>query len=126
MHIGSDRKKELKRAYKERPKSAGVFQIKNTINGRLLLCSSLNLDTAFNKHRFALKLGSHRNKGLQKDWNEYGALAFAFEILETVTMSDDAGFNLLDELTLLEQIWFEQVRADFERGYNETEHIRQA
>ena len=51
-------RKELKQAYRERPQRAGVFQVKNTANGKLLLGSSLNLDGPLNGHKFALSTGS--------------------------------------------------------------------
>ncbi|MGC9365326.1 MAG: hypothetical protein ACP5FZ_12265 [Fidelibacterota bacterium] len=38
-------KQDLKREYKERKTMAGVFQIKNIANGKVLLGSSLNLDS---------------------------------------------------------------------------------
>src|SRR6185295_6548860 len=98
-------RKELNREYQERPKPAGVFQVKNTANCKVLLGSSLNLDGVFNGHRFMLKNGSHRNKELQAEWNEYGADKFVFEILEFVQIKNDPNFNLSDELTLLEMIW---------------------
>ena len=37
-------RKELNQEYMKRPKPAGVFQIKNTANGKVLLGSSLNLE----------------------------------------------------------------------------------
>lgn len=119
-------KKEINREYLERPKPAGVFQVKNTVNGKLLLGSSLNLEGALNGHKFTLKIGSHRNKGLQNDWNEYGAESFVFEILETVQVREDPNFNLGDELTLLEMIWLEKLQPFGEKGYNLNDRIRQA
>jgi len=119
-------RKELNREYLERPKPAGVFQVKNTVNGKVLLGSSLNLDGALNGHRFMLKIGSHRNKALTEDWNEYGPDAFLFEILEVVQVRDDPNFNLNDELTLLEMIWREKLQPVGERGYNTNDRIRQA
>lgn len=119
-------KKEINREYLERPKPAGVFQVKNTANGKLLLGSSLNLEGALNGHKFTLKIGSHRNKGLQNDWNEYGAESFVFEILETVQVREDPNFNLGDELTLLEMIWLEKLQPFGEKGYNLNDRIRQA
>lgn len=119
-------RKDLKREYSERPKPAGVFQIKNTANNKVLLGSSLNLDGALNSHQFSLSIGSHRNKALQADWNTYGAAAFIFEILEVVKVTDDPHFKLQDELTLLEQIWIEQLQPFGERGYNSDAKIRQA
>ncbi|MEI7769766.1 MAG: GIY-YIG nuclease family protein, partial [Chloroflexales bacterium] len=79
-----------------------------------------------NAHRFTLTIGSHRNRTLQADWNTYGADAFRFEILEVVKVTDDPHFSLDDELTLLEQIWLEQLQPFGERGYNTDTKIRQA
>jgi hypothetical protein len=118
-------KKELKHAYQERRQQAGVFQIKNTANGKILLGSSLNLDGPLNSHRFMLSIGGHRNQALQSDWNIYGAETFTFEILEVVKVTDDPYFKLTDELLLLEQIWLEQLQPFGERGYNTGTQIRQ-
>jgi group I intron endonuclease len=120
-------RKDIQREYKERSKSAGVFQVKNVVNGKVLLGSSLNLDGPLNGHRFMLEISGHTNKALQKEWNEFGANKFVFEILEVVKVNDDdPNFNLDDELTLLEQIWLEKLQPFGERGYNIDAHIRQA
>jgi hypothetical protein len=49
-----------------------------------------------------------------------------FEILEVVKPSNDPGFDLNDELTLLEQIWTEKFQPFGERSYNKDTNIRQA
>ncbi|MBN2602496.1 MAG: GIY-YIG nuclease family protein [Candidatus Marinimicrobia bacterium] len=100
-------KQDMRREYKERKTQAGVFQIKNVANGKVLLGSSLNLEGPLNSHKFMLTIGNHRNKILQKEWNEYGQDKFVFEILEIAEVRDDPNFNLNDELTLLEEIWLE-------------------
>lgn len=117
---------ELKRAYQERVKQAGIFQVKNTANGKVLLGSSLNLDGPLNYHKFALTTGKHRNSALQEDWNTYGADAFVFEILDIVKEKDDPAFNVADELAVLEQLWIEELQPFGERGYNTKADIRQA
>ena len=119
-------RKELNKEYLERVKPAGIFQVKNTANGKVLLGSSLNLEGPLNRHRFMLKIGSHTNKALQKDWDEFGSGKFVFEILEEVKRKDDPNFNLKDELTLLEMIWLEKLQPFGERGYNVNEKIREA
>ncbi len=119
-------KQEIKREYKERKVPSGVFQVKNTVNGKVLLGSSLNLDGSLNRHKFALMFGKHPVEALQKDWNEFGSDKFVFEILEIVNVKDDPNFNLTDELTLLEQIWIEKLQPFGERGYNTGMNIRQA
>jgi len=119
-------RKDIKRAYKDRAKPAGIFQVKNTANGKILLGSSLNLEGPLNSHRFMLTIGRHRNVALQKEWNEFGADKFVFEILEVVKVKDDPDFNLNDELTLLEEIWLDKLQPFGEQGYNPDRHIRQA
>jgi len=109
---------ELRRAYKETPRQAGIFQIKNLQTGKILLGSSTNLAGPLNKHRFMLSIGKHDNAALQSDWNQYGAAAFTFEILEIVKPSENPLFNLDDELTLLEQIWIEKLHPMGAGGYN--------
>ena len=119
-------RKDIHREYKERVKPAGVYQVKNTVNGKVLLGSSLNLEGPLNRHKFMLKIGSHTNKALQKDWDELGPDKFVFEILEEIKVKDDPNFNLKDELTLLEQIWLEELQPFGEKGYNVNEKIREA
>ena len=110
---------ELRRAYKQSARQAGIFQIRNSKTGKILLGSSTNLHGPLNKHRFMLTIGRHDNAALQKDWNQFGADAFSFEILEIVKPNDDPSFCLEDELTLLEQIWLEKLQPFGERGYNQ-------
>ena len=120
------RRKEIHREYKERVKPSGVFQIENLANGKVLLGSSLNLEGPLNKHRFMLKINSHPNQELQKDWNEFGPDQFSFDILEIIPSKDDPNFNLKDELTLLEEIWLEKLQPFGARGYNSSAKIREA
>ena len=119
-------RQDIKREYRERKKPAGVFQIKNTANGKVLLGSSLNLEGPLNKHRFMLTIGKHRNASLQREWDTFGPEKFVFEILEEVRVKDTPGFSVEDELTLLEHIWMESLKPIGERGYNEGTKIREA
>ena len=117
-------RKDIARAYKERQRPAGILQVRNTVNGKVLLGSSLNLEGPLNAHKFMLTTGRHRNERLQREWNEYGADQFVFEVLEVVRVGDGPDFNLSDELTLLEHIWLEKLQPFGERGYNADTRIR--
>jgi hypothetical protein len=110
---------EIRRAYKEMPRQAGVFQVKNLKNGKVLLGSSTNLHGPLNKHRFLLTIGRHDNQALQSDWNQLGPDAFVFEILDAFKPRDEPGFSLEDELSLLEQLWLERLQPFGDRGYNQ-------
>ena len=118
-------RKDLHREYKERVKPAGIYQVKNIKNGKVLLGSSLNLEGPLNRHKFMLKIGSHTNKALQNDWNAFGPDAFVFEILEEVQVNDDPNFDLQDDLALMEMIWLEKTQP-VQNGYNLNDRIREA
>jgi group I intron endonuclease len=117
---------DIKREYKESAKQAGLFVIKNSVNGKIYLGSSLNLHGPLNKHRFMLSMRSHLNKMLQQEWKEFGADSFTFEIVEVVENKDDPNFSIEDELTLLEEIWAEKLQPFGELGYNRNGKIREA
>jgi group I intron endonuclease len=109
---------ELKKTYKQNPPAMGIFQIKNVQNGKIFVGSSLNLAGILNRHKFTLELGSHNNKSLQSDWNEYGAENFQFEVLDYLKPKDDPGHNYSQDLLILEELWLEKLQPFGERGYN--------
>ncbi|MFA6469463.1 MAG: GIY-YIG nuclease family protein [Bacteroidota bacterium] len=119
-------KRDINREYKERKRPSGVFMVKNIVNDKVLLGSSLNLEGPLNSHKFMLTIGKHQNETLQNEWNQFGPDKFVFEILEEVKVKDDPNFNLNDELTLLEEIWLEKLQPFGEKGYNKDRRIRQA
>jgi hypothetical protein len=65
-----------------------------------------------------LKLGSHRNRELQRDWGEAGPEAFVFETLDTLEPREEAGFDAAAELRVLEALWLERLSPYGEQGYN--------
>jgi group I intron endonuclease len=115
---------EIKRNYKQTHRPMGVYQIKNLTNDKILVGSSLNLDSIKNRHFFELKMGSHRNETLQKEWNEYGETAFSFTILEQIKPEEETveSFDILDkyraQLQALEEQWIDKLQPYGERGYN--------
>jgi len=77
----------------------------------------MNLKT-MNGKRFELTMGSHRNKSLQSDWNEFGENAFVFEVLEVLEIKEDEYFDAKDALEKLEEKWLNALQPFGERGYN--------
>jgi len=113
-----DRKKELKLQYKESAVDAGVYQIKNTINQKILVGSTKNLKT-LNGIKFMLETNGYTtNKELQKEWNQYGNEAFIIEVLEVLKKSEEPYFNEKEALLALEEKWLEKIQPYGERGYN--------
>ena len=122
--MDKQRQKELKQAYRQTPRPAGVMVIRCKANGKVLFFSSLNLHGVLDRHKFQLNLGGHYNKELQKDWNTYGRENFTFEILEQLEAKDDPTYDYSDDLAVLEELWLEELQPyDPERGYN-NKHTR--
>ena len=114
-----NRQKALKKAYLEQGTPMGVFQILNTENQRRLIGVSRNVRTAFNKHRFQLKNGSHRMRDLQEDWNKFGEEAFTFEVLDELEpLADRTDQQVLGDLAELEALWREKLGINKEQEYS--------
>jgi len=110
-------RRELKQQYKETEVLAGVFQIRNRQNGKIYLCSNMNLKV-MNRQQFQLELHSHPNKQLQHEWISDGKEAFVFEILETLSKEDRESLRAKDLLQKLEEKWLNQLQPFGERGYH--------
>jgi hypothetical protein len=122
--MDKQKRKELKQAYLQTARPAGVIAIRCTVNNKVLFISSLNLNGLLDRHEFELRLGSHYNKELQKDWNTYGRENFTFEILEQLETKNDPSYDYGKDLAVLEELWLEELQPyDPERGYN-NKHTR--
>lgn len=115
--MAMNRREELKQMYKEVKPQAGVYQIKNTVNGKVLVGSTLNLKS-LNGKRMELQLGTMMNKALQHEWKEYGEQSFEIEVLEVLEKKKTGFFDAKDALLKLEEKWLERLQPYGERGYN--------
>lgn len=66
----------------------GVYQIKNIVDGKIYVGSSIDIQRRFKEHRDGLSRGIHPNNHLQNAWNMYGESSFEFSVLEEVFDSD--------------------------------------
>ena len=99
--------KRLKNDYKQMKFKVGVFQIRNIVNGKILVGSSVNLDAIWNRHNVELKFDGHRNKMLQQEWKEFGEQNFAFAILYEIEQKDDSNIDYNKEGKKLEEMFIE-------------------
>ena len=89
----------------------GVYEIRNTVNGKVYIGSSVNIRERWYKHRKLLRGGKHNSAHLQSAWSKYGPHAFAFTVIEIV----DSPEHLITK----EQEWLDRTRcSDAEFGYN--------
>jgi hypothetical protein len=110
--------KELKEAYKQKKFKMGVFQIRNTVNNKIFVEGSVNLDAIWNRHRLELNFGNHRCEPLLADWKTFGEQNFVFEILGEIEPEDGKDQENKKEVKLLEQMYLEELQPYDEKGYN--------
>jgi hypothetical protein len=100
-----NRRKEINNEYKARRLNGGVYTITNKVNGKYLIGYAANLKGVQNRFQFAITSGSTVHPKLQKDWEEYGAQAFKFEVLEVLEQKPDQSQDeFIDDLKTLEQL----------------------
>jgi hypothetical protein len=112
-----DRKASI-REYKESRRPMGVYQVRNTANGKVLLGSSTDLPAMLNRQRAQLRLGGHPNRQLQADWRRYGPDTFVFEVLDTLTPVEVPGYDPVPDLRTLGSLWLEKLAPFGDRGYH--------
>lgn len=76
--------------------TAGVYCIKNKLDNKRYIGSSMNLRRRLKAHMYALIANRHHSSYLQRAWNKYGQQNFLVEILEECD-------QVLDTLLFLEQ-----------------------
>jgi group I intron endonuclease len=88
--------------------NSGVYQIRNKVNGKLYIGSSVNLKRRKTAHFSELKRGIHHSGKLQNSYNKYGADSFVFEVILVCQPCD--------------VLLYEQIILDFKQtvknGYN--------
>lgn len=114
-----NRKKELKEQYKSTHTPMGIFQIRNLANNKLFIGSALNLSGILTSNKLQLKAGSHPNRKLQAEWNEYGSESFVFEVVDELAATQGADYDYRTDLSYLEELWMEKLVPYGERGYND-------
>jgi group I intron endonuclease len=67
---------------------SGIYRIKNTINGKVYIGQSKNLQTRKNEHFRLLVNNQHFNRKLQSSFNKYGKGFFVFEVIEECELSE--------------------------------------
>lgn len=102
-------KNELISQYKEREIIGGVYIIKNTLNHRMLLEVTSDLQRSKNRFEFSRKTGSCTHLKLQNDWNECGEL-FVFEVLEELKKGEaQTEKEFKADIDALREMWLDKL-----------------
>lgn len=111
-------KKELKEQYKQLKFKMGVYQLRNTVNGKILIGSSMNMDAIWNRLKAQLKFNAATNPALQSEWQTLGEDAFRFEILAEIKEKEGETIDYGKEIKELEQMYIEEFQPFGDKGYN--------
>jgi hypothetical protein len=115
-NMDKNRRKELQEEFKQLKTYMGVIQITNLVNGKIYITAYPNLKNQWLTIQGQLVMGTHANHQLQKDWNEYGAEAFNYEIIEEKETSEIS--DVPWEVKQMEKAWLEKLQPYGDRGYN--------
>lgn len=85
---------KIKKEFMSYKRIIGIYKIKNLINNKVYIGSSISIMERFSTHKRSLIKNIHFNKHLQSSFNKYGISNFKFEILEDLKFIDK---NLLRE-----------------------------
>lgn len=99
-----DRKARI-RQYKDTPRPAGIYRVRNTATGKSLVGSVADLPALLNRQRFQLEHGSHPDKELQGDWDKLGSDTFEFEVLARLEPRDESPDDPAEDLRVLLGMW---------------------
>ena len=69
--------------------ASGIYQILNTVNGKVYIGSAKNIKNRWDRHTSSLKRNGRDNTHLQNAYNKYGEDAFEFSIIEYVEDEND-------------------------------------
>lgn len=106
------RKKELVNAYKQKPLEGGVYVIRNVKNGKYRLYAQMNPTGSKNRFDFAKATNTAvgiESGEMQKDWQQFGADAFEFEMLEVIVQKEtQTAEELKGDLQVMHELWAEK------------------
>ena len=69
----------------------GVYMIKNKVNGKFYIGSSVDIAFRWARHKRQLHNGNHHSVHLQRAWDKYGEENFEFKVIEEC--SEDMTFQ---------------------------------
>jgi len=91
--------------------SSGIYKIRNKINNKLYIGSSINIELRWIRHLRQLRANNHHSKALQNAYNLYKEENFEFSIIESL--------NEDNSLLLREQFYLDLHQTyNPENGYN--------
>ena len=103
-------KKEILVKYKEREIIGGIYAITNTLNNKIFVGATTNLQGSKNRFEFSQKTGSFVEMKLRSDWNKQGSEQFVFEVLEELKKGEtQSEQEFKADIDILKEMWLEKL-----------------
>lgn len=91
----------------------GIYKITNTINNKVYIGQTIDIDCRWKRHKNLLNNNKHINTHLQNSWNKYGEDNFKFEVIKECENNN--------ELNKFERYYIEKYKSNNQKyGYNLT------
>lgn len=84
--------------------NTGIYEIRNVVNGKKYVGSSVDFRARWGKHQRELNRGAHHSRHLQQSWDKHGPECFIFRVILTCSR---------DELLTYEQLAFKAFSPEF-------------
>lgn len=110
-----EKRDELRAAYEQTPREAGVYALRNRVSGRVLVASSVDLASVRNRLDFGQTTNSTGvlDRRLVADARAHGMSSFELEVLDVLESDANAdAAQVAADLKSLEQLWREKLSGD--------------
>ncbi|MNF95089.1 hypothetical protein D3C84_778270 [compost metagenome] len=122
--LDKQKKKELATNYTQTFRAMGVYQIRNTKNGKIYVNGSMDLDGMKNRLDFCKQMNTNTFNELKEDWATFGGACFEFEVLDRIEPREEIVVDATDtksyraEVDALLELWLEKLEPYGDKGYN--------
>lgn len=104
-------RKALKDAYKNRLRIGGIYRISCNNNSSNWVRASTDLQGIKNRFIFSITSNICPDKSMFPEWNQYGATAFSFEILDEIQQKEtQTEQEFSEEVNTLLELWNEKEK----------------
>jgi hypothetical protein len=107
-----ERRDELRTAYEQRPREAGVYALLNSVTGRVLIASTVDVASIRNRLEFGQSTNSTGvlDRRLVADARAHGMDSFVLEVLDTLDSDlERSADQTRADLAALEGMWREKL-----------------
>lgn len=109
--MDSEKRKELKNAYRNRQMTGGICCLKCSGNQRSLIQATRDTESLRNRFNFAMKMKTFPDPQMYDEWKMYGSESFSFTVLEEIKKREDqTEKEFAEDIDVLYEMWLEKSK----------------